>query len=183
MKIGAENAVTLRPATPEDEAFLYRVYAGTRQEELARTGWDETQKEAFLRMQFEAQSRHYREHYAGAEFSVVLADGRPAGRLYVARWPEETRIVDIALLAEHRGRGIGTRLLNDLVSESEASGKPLSIHVERFNPALRLYGRLGFEVVEDRGVYLLLWRPLASAGTMTVTAEPEIRSRLRTGSS
>ncbi|HET7270467.1 MAG TPA: GNAT family N-acetyltransferase [Rubrobacter sp.] len=154
--------LTLRPVEPGDEAFLYRVYASTREEELARTGWDETQKAAFLRMQFDAQSNYYEEHYRGAAFSVILSGGHPAGRLYVARWPEEIRIVDIALLPGHRGMGIGTRLLKDLISESEESGKPLSIHVERFNPALRLYQRLGFRAVEDKGVYLLMERPTRS---------------------
>lgn len=110
-------------------------------------------------MQFDAQSRYYREHYREAELSVILSDDVPAGRLYVARWPEEIRIVDIALLPQHRGMGIGTRLLNDLISESEESGKPLSIHVERFNPALRLYERLGFRTVADQSLYLLMERP------------------------
>jgi ribosomal protein S18 acetylase RimI-like enzyme len=151
--------VALRLVEPDDEAFLYRVYASTRQEELAQSGWDETQIAGFLRMQFDAQSSYYEEHYRGAEFSVILSGGRPVGRLYVARWPEEIRIVDIAILPEHRGMGIGTHLLRDLISESEESGKPLSIHVERFNPALRLYGRLGFRTVADKGVYLLMQRP------------------------
>ncbi len=74
--------VALRPVEPGDEELLHRVYASTRQEELAQTGWSEEQKASFLRMQFDAQSRHYREHYAGAEFSVILADDRPVGRLY-----------------------------------------------------------------------------------------------------
>jgi len=109
-------------------------------------------------MQFDAQARYYRENYAEAKFSVILANRRPAGRLYVARWPEEIRIVDIAVLPEYRNAGIGTALLKDLISESEESGKPLSIHVERFNPALRLYGRLGFQQEEDKGVYQLMRR-------------------------
>jgi GNAT superfamily N-acetyltransferase len=150
--------VTLRPVEPGDGEFLYRVYASTREEELARTGWDEAQKAAFLRMQFDAQSSYYEEHFRGEEFSVILSDGHPAGRLYVARWQEDIRIVDIALLPAYRGKGIGTRLLNDLISASEESGKPLSIHVERFNPALHLYERLGFRVVADKGVYLLMER-------------------------
>ena len=141
-----------------DEEFLYGVYASTRQEELAQTGWGEAQKEAFLRQQFEAQSRYYREHYSEASFDVILSGGRPIGRLYVARWPEEIRIVDIALLPEYRGAGVGTALLGNLISESEASAKPLSIHVERYNRALRLYWRLGFREVEDKGVYLLMQR-------------------------
>jgi ribosomal protein S18 acetylase RimI-like enzyme len=150
--------VALRPVEPGDEEFLYMVYASTREEELARTGWDEAQKAAFLRMQFDAQSSYYEEHFRGAEFSVILSDDHPVGRLYVARWQEEIRMVDIALLPEYRGMGIGTRLLNELISESEESGKPLSIHVERFNPALHLYERLGFRVVADKGVYLLMER-------------------------
>ncbi len=158
----ADDPVTntsLRPVKPGDEDFLYRVYASTRQEELAQVGWDEAQKAAFLRMQFDAQARYYREHYAGAQFLVILAEDQPAGRLYVIRWPAEIRIMDIALLPEHRGAGIGTKLLGDLISEAEASGKPLSIHVERFNVrALRLYERLGFEEVADKGVYLLMER-------------------------
>ncbi len=151
-----DKAITLRPIEPDDEEFLYRVYAGTREVELAQVDWDAGHKEAFLRMQFTAQHQYYQEHYAGAAFQVILADGRPAGRLYVARWPDEIRIVDIALLPEHRNAGIGTALLRDLLAESARAGKPVSIHVERFNPALRLYERLGFTSIADKGVYLLL---------------------------
>lgn len=155
--------IASRSARPDDEEFLYRVYASTRQEELAQVGWDDTHKKAFLRQQFDAQSRYYREHYEGTSFDVILSDGRPVGRLYVARWPEEIRVIDIALLPEHRGMGIGGELLAGLVSESEASGKPLSIHVERFNPALRLYERLRFRPKEDKGVYLLMERTPGTA--------------------
>ncbi len=101
--------IALRSVEPGDEEFLYRVYASTREAELAQVGWGEAQKAAFLRMQFEAQARYYREHYTETEFSVIVVDDHPAGPLYVARWPEEIRIVDIALLPEHRGMGIGTR--------------------------------------------------------------------------
>jgi ribosomal protein S18 acetylase RimI-like enzyme len=152
------RSITLRPIHVGDEEFLYGVYASTRQEELAQTGWSEALIEAFLRQQFDAQSHYYREHYQEAYFDVILADGCPIGRLYVARWSEEVRIVDIAVLPEYRGVGIGTALLSDLISESEASAKPLSIHVERFNPALRLYERLCFREVADKGVYLLMQR-------------------------
>lgn len=172
MKTPVKNDITLRPVEPGDEELLYRIYASTRQEELARTGWPEEQRASFLRMQFDAQSRYYREHYAEAEFSVIMADDRPVGRLYVARWPEEIRIVDIALLPERRNAGIGGALLDGLASEPEASGKPLSIHVERLNPALRLYGRLGFGVVEDKGVYLLMRRPPQAGGTADPATTP-----------
>ncbi len=149
-----------RPATAQDRAFLESVYACTRAQELALTDWTDEQKNAFCRMQFEAQDAHYREHYPAADYLVIMMDHRPSGRLYVDRWPREIRIMDITLLPEQRGKGAGTQLLRELQTEAAASQRLLSIHVERFNPALRLYERLGFTVAEDKGVYLLLhWRP------------------------
>jgi ribosomal protein S18 acetylase RimI-like enzyme len=155
-----QPALSLRPIGPDDEAFLYLVYASTRAEELALVPWTDEEREAFLRQQFSAQHRHFREHYPGAVFQLILRDGAPVGRLYVDRSRDEIRVVDLALLPEHRGAGIGTSLLRDLLAEAAAAGKPITLHVERFNPALRLYWRLGFRQIADRGVYLFLgWSP------------------------
>ena len=151
--------VSLRPITPADTSFLARVYASSRAEELAVTGWSDDQKEVFCRRQFDAQSEYYAANYPEAAFQVIERNGAPIGRLYVARWEKEIRIVDITLLPEFRGSGIGTKLLRELQDEARAAGKSLSIHVERFNRALQLYQRLGFEQVEDKGVYLLMsWK-------------------------
>ncbi len=152
--------IALRPVCSEDEEFLYQVYASTRTEELAVTDWDQGQKQGFLRMQFDAQHRYYQEHYANAAFSVVLLNERPIGRLYVARWNHEIRIMDVALLPDHRRAGIGSSLLKDIQAEAAVAGKPVTIHVEQFNPALHLYERLGFEKVIEVGVYFLMkWTP------------------------
>jgi ribosomal protein S18 acetylase RimI-like enzyme len=149
----------LRDATSDDEAFLRAVYAGTRADELALTGWEEEQKGVFCQMQFDAQDRHYRLHYPGAQFLVIESDGIPAGRLYVHHGENEIRILDISLLPAHRGAGIGTRLLCGLQAEAAALGRPLTIRVEKFNPAQRLYQRLGFRQMEDQGAYLSMeWR-------------------------
>jgi ribosomal protein S18 acetylase RimI-like enzyme len=152
----ANLSLRLRPITPEDDSFLAGVYASTRVEELAVTGWSDEEKAVFCRRQFDAQSAHYRENYPGASLQIIERDGVPIGRLYVAHWEREIRIMDIALLPEHRGTGLGTKLLRELQEEARSAGKSLTIHVERFNPALRLYQRLGFEQVEDKGVYLLM---------------------------
>jgi ribosomal protein S18 acetylase RimI-like enzyme len=148
--------ISLRPIAPADDAFLARVYASSRAEELAITGWSEELKVQFCRRQFDAQSAYYAANYPEAAFQIIERDGWPAGRLYVARWEKEIRIVDITLLPEFRGSGIGTKLLRDLQKEARAAGKSLTIHVERFNRALGLYQRLGFQQVEDKGVYLLM---------------------------
>ena len=158
---GPEPSVTLRPAAEEDRPFLQRLYASTREPELEASGLPREQWGAFVEHQFAAQSRHY-ETYEDTSYHVVLVDGEPAGRLIVARWPEDLRVVDIALLPEHRGRGIGGSLMRALIEEADERGVKTSIHVERFNPAQRLYARLGFRAVaEAGGVYLLLERPPA----------------------
>ena len=164
--------ITLRPIQPEDMDFLYRLYHSTRELELDTVAWSQEQKAAFTLMQFNAQHQYYQENYTSADFLVILAGGEPAGRLYIARWPEEIRIVDIALLPEYRNHGIGTRLLKELLAEGERAGKPVSIHVESFNPARRLYERLGFAVAADKGVYLLMqWSP-PSAGAANPDSTP-----------
>jgi ribosomal protein S18 acetylase RimI-like enzyme len=159
---GESAAVSLRSVRPDDRAFLLSVYASAREPELALVEWDAAHKAAFVRMQFDAQHAYYQEHYEGAAFDVILVGGQPAGRLYLHRRDDEIRIIDIALLPEFCNRGIGTTLLHGLQSEAAAAGKPLRIHVERFNPALRLYERLGFRQIDDRGVYLFMeWIPFA----------------------
>jgi ribosomal protein S18 acetylase RimI-like enzyme len=152
--------LTLRPATPADEAFLLEVYASTREVELAPLPWSPAEKSAFLQQQGRAQHEHYRTYFEQVDYSIILVNGRHAGRLYVARWPREFRIVDIALLPEYRNAGLGARLVRDVVAEAHAAGLPVTIHVESFNPARRLYARLGFEVAEDKGMYQLMkWTP------------------------
>src|SRR5436190_5290722 len=151
--------ISLRPITPEDTSFLARVYASSRAEELAVTGWSEELKADFCRSQFDAQSAYYATNYPDASFQIIERDGWPIGRLYVARWEKEIRIVDITVLPEARGSGIGTKLLGDLQEEARSAAKSLTIHVERFNRALGLYQRLGFQEIEDKGVYLLMeWK-------------------------
>ena len=103
---GSAPVLSLREATTDDEPFLFRVYADSRREELACVPWTDEERLTFLTSQFLAQYRYYREHYDAAEYYVVLADAEPCGRLFVAWWPHEIRIMDIALLPPFRGRGL-----------------------------------------------------------------------------
>jgi ribosomal protein S18 acetylase RimI-like enzyme len=156
--------ITLRSIQADDEQFLCRVYRSTREAELAQVAWSNEQKEAFVQMQFMAQHQYYQEQYTDTTWDIILVDDQPAGRLYVARWLHEMRIVDIALLPDYRNAGIGSMLLRALQAEAEQANKMLSIHVEQFNPAQHLYERLGFHRVADKGVYWLMeWKP--SLGT------------------
>jgi len=158
--------VTLRTVQDTDRPFLLSVYAGVRAPELEMVDWSDELKAAFIEQQFDAQDRDYRAHFHDATLDVILVDGRPAGRLYVDRLPDEIRVVDVALLPEYRGRGFGAALLAQLQAEATSSGRCVSLHVERFNPAQRLYVRLGFELVEEGPIYLLMrWPPAHLSGT------------------
>jgi len=157
--------IQLRPISDEDLDILYRVYASTRLEELAVTGWSESQVEAFLRMQFELQHTQYLQNYPGASFDIVSIDGMPAGRLYVERTDDGIRIIDIALLPKFRGRGIGGRILRGLVREADEKGLKMSLHVEMNNSVRELYKSLGFQEIELRGVYCYMERQASCSTT------------------
>lgn len=156
----AAFGLSFRPASEEDLPFLAAVYASTREDEVALTGWSGEMRQAFLRQQHEAQHAHYANVYADAERLIMVRSGEAIGRLYLSEWPGEIRIVDISLLPGSRGKGLGEAILRDVQADAASRGKGVSIHVEKFNPARRLYERLGFELVEDKGVYdLMMWRP------------------------
>lgn len=152
-----KSTITVRMAGDGDTSFLFQVYASTRSEELAQTGWTKKEKQAFLLMQFEAQRRDYLARFPESEQLIVLANGTPAGRLWVNGSKEEIRLLDIALLPGYRNTGIGTLLLKHLQKEARATGKPLhhSVHKDNLD-ALRFYRRLGFKVVEDFGTHSLM---------------------------
>lgn len=155
---GLPSGVTLRPTGPDDRDFLLGLYATSRADELALVPWSDAEKAAFVEQQFEAQARSYDDAYPDGDFLVVLIDGESAGRLYLGRYSGELRIVDVLLLPAHRGRGIGTALLEAVIRVGDRDGVDVTLHVEPWNPARRLYERLGFESVEVTGIYELMRR-------------------------
>jgi ribosomal protein S18 acetylase RimI-like enzyme len=161
VETGDGRKVALRPATPEDYEEMVRVYASTRAAEMAQvTWWNDEQKLAFCRSQYDAQKGEYDARFPHADYSLILLEGRTAGRLWVGRDEEEIRLLDIALLPEAQGQGIGAALVGALVAEARASGKRLRHMVWQENAgARRFYERLGFQVFEDVGGYLHMeWR-------------------------
>jgi len=156
--------VTLREETAADKDFLADLYASTREEELRPVTWSDAQKRAFLREQFELQWAHYRQHYEGAEWLIVLREAAPIGRLYLKTGSVEVRLMDVALVRAQRRQGIGTALMRSIRRYADGLGMPVSLHVEPFNPAIGLYERLGFATVETRGIYCYMERPLSGRG-------------------
>ncbi len=171
----ASQGLHLRPETDDDIPFLQRLYASTRAEELKVVPWSEEQKQAFLVDQFRAQRLHYRQHFKSCAFDVIERCGQPAGRLYLEPRGSRLHVVDITLMPEWRGQGIGTAILRALQESARAQGLRVGIMVEVFNPARRLYDRLGFVETANHGVYLEMeWRCQESEirDQSSVSAEP-----------
>ena len=156
IEAAAAFGVSYRPEREEDLPFIADLYASTRAEEVALTGWPPEMQRAFLRQQHEAQHRHYRSVYPEAEWLVIEREGEPIGRLYLRDDSGKTNVVDISLVPAARGRGLGAAIMRDILSMA----RPVLIHVEKYNPARRLYLRLGFVPVDDLGVYdRMEWTP------------------------
>ena len=159
----SREAITLRPATQADYHFMRLLYGSTREDEMSRFPFDEFQRKEFLDQQFGAQYQHYQIHYPTCERNIIEQDGKAIGRLWIDEWKDQIRLVDIALRPECRGSGIGSMLLDDVLARGANARKPVTIHVESYNPALRLYERLGFVKVDTNGVYYLMkWTPPAT---------------------
>lgn len=150
--------ISLRPFQADDEAFLFRLYCDTRAKEMADWGWNDSQQQAFLSMQFRARNLAY-STYPNIKHSIILNSDQPIGRLLVSRKDDELRLVDIALLGEACGQGIGAKLISDLFELAVRESKPVRLHVEKSNPAFRLYQRLGFQILENTGTqFFMEWR-------------------------
>ena len=155
--------VSLQPVTAAAEPFLLQVYASSRADEMALVPWSEEQKQAFLTAQFNAQQQHYEKTYPDARHDIVMVEGDPAGRMFVARLATEIRIVDVVLLPNYRNRRIGSRLLNDLKHEADKLGIPLRVYVEHFNPSFPIFVHHDFIAGKQEGFHILMeWVPRSS---------------------
>lgn len=152
------GGIGLRPTSEGDREFLVRLYGSTRAEELRLVSWTEAEKATFVETQFEAQDAEYRRAYPDGEFLIVVTGSESIGRLYLGRLDGELRVIDIALLPERRGQGIGSALMRWVLARADREGLAVTLHVEPWNPAKHLYERIGFEVVELRGVYEFMRR-------------------------
>lgn len=149
-----------RPVSGTDLPFLLKLYGTTREQELAQFGWTDEQKRQFIKIQFEAQSRQYRDNYPNASFDLILFDNVAIGRLYLEEYQDQIRVIDIALLPQYRCKGIGSRFLRGIKKGATVKKKPVSMHVQQNNPALHLYQQLGFNKVDEYGIYIhMMWQP------------------------
>jgi len=145
--------IQLRAVEEKDAAFIEAVYRTTREAELNLTNWSELQKRAFISMQSAAQLADYKTKCPGAIFQVIIYNKKDAGRFFTCENENGIHLIDITILPEFTGKGIGTNLLHRLIQRSNKTQKKISLHVEPSNPALKLYQRLGFIHIKNTGRY------------------------------
>jgi ribosomal protein S18 acetylase RimI-like enzyme len=152
--------ITLRPRRPADESFLRRLFHSVRRDEFEAAGLAPGLIRTLLDDQFRLQTAHFDQAYgAGTRFSMVMCKGSAIGRLYLHETDAGIHVVDISLLAEWRGRGIGGDLLRGVLEQAAGRGRDVSLNVDKRNRAQALYRRLGFVQADDTGTDLLLrWR-------------------------
>ncbi len=148
--------LSLRPVCADDQPFLFDLYCSVRADEGFFVALGNAQLSGLLKLQFDARERTYQFRYPDADHQIILFDDKPVGRLFVHRGEQEIRLTDIALLSEYRGKGIGATLIKELLDEADRVNKPLTLHVEVTNPAIRLYERLGLMKKSDDGAYLFM---------------------------
>ena len=151
-----DAGITLRPVQADDDELLLRLYASTRAAEMAQIPWTPEQKDNFVKMQFVAQKQHYGGTYPKADHQIICWKEEPAGRIYLNRSGDVFHILDITVLPELRNTGIGSKVLDGVMNEARAAGKPVTIFVETYNPSVRLFERLGFRPVRTEGIHYLL---------------------------
>ncbi|MEY9852178.1 ribosomal protein S18 acetylase RimI-like enzyme [Leifsonia sp. EB41] len=145
------GTVTLRPAADADEPFLRRVFRDARRWELP--GAEGAVLDPALGPKYRAHSADRRDRYPDAETSVVLEDGEPVGTVTLHHEDGRTHVVELAVLAEHRGHGIASCVLTGLLG----THRRLTVTVwEQNRAAQRLYERHGFAVVAEQFGYLLM---------------------------
>jgi len=153
----------LSPVDNFDVPFLLTIYASTRSKEMAVVSWSDEQKRVFLEMQFQAQHNYYLSRYPNASYSIINLEGQPIGRLYVERQEDKIKILDITVLPEYRNRGVGTKLIAEILQAGEQAEKPVQIYIESYNPSANLFSRLGFQPIAEEGINLLWqWSPGAA---------------------
>jgi ribosomal protein S18 acetylase RimI-like enzyme len=172
----ANESIKLRGALPSDQAFLLALYASTRADEFAQLGWPFEMERAFMKMQFEAQRGDYERRHPGASCQIIELRRCPIGRLWVAEDARSLTVLDISVVADLRGRGVGSECLRRVQRCAEAAGLDVELQVVVGNPAQRLYERLGFRNVGESAVRpAMVWRPDRRADGATPAHHPEER--------
>jgi ribosomal protein S18 acetylase RimI-like enzyme len=125
---------SLRPVTDNDYGFLFELHVATMKPYVEQIwGWDDAPQAAMFRNSFVPSKRQ-----------VIVIDGQDVGVLHADRRPDEVFLANIEIAPAFQGRGLGGRIITDILVDAHANGLPVSLRLLHVNPARHLYERLGF---------------------------------------
>ncbi|MHA7271075.1 GNAT family N-acetyltransferase [Arthrobacter sp. HLT1-20] len=107
--------------------------------------------EEMLALQENLQRQQWGSRWGDGE-TIVVRDGAPVARIWVAWGASAVRIVDLSVDPGVRGEGLGWRIMSDLCDAADASGLTLELSVNTDNAAARhLYESLDFQPCSNAG--------------------------------
>lgn len=151
----------MRPVLlPDDEPFLKTLFFSTIEEMAAKWPLPEEQKAGLMDMQYRAQKMQYDAQFPDGIHTIIVVEGVEIGRLY--RDYEEGAVigVDLTILPEYRGKGIGTAIIDGIKQEAADTGRVFRFHVMKTNRAIGLYDRIGMSRTGETEIqYSMEWKP------------------------
>jgi ribosomal protein S18 acetylase RimI-like enzyme len=148
------NGISLCPIEPKDNEFLLRVFKESRPDLNLINDISEEQRESIILEQFKMEKQQLEQIYPNAEFSIIKLNEEPIGRIYIYYGETTNRIVEIGLLEDYRGLGIGQRLMTTVIGNATKMKKNVRLQVAWFNQrAYKFYERIGFKVIENQEVF------------------------------
>jgi ribosomal protein S18 acetylase RimI-like enzyme len=149
-----------RLENPDDEPFIRRLMIETLAGQLNACSWPDEIRESLLDAQYRIRRDGFRASAENRPGTIVLIDGEPVAWYIAAEFDHEIRLVNLVVAQEHRGRGLGSAILRQLLIDSDRSGKTLRLSVAINNQrAGELYARFGFRRTGDDGVHYFMERP------------------------
>ena len=158
----ARGNFILRPERPEDDRFLFELFAANNIDILHKGGFPPEVIENLINFQYCSQTNTYRSMFPEAIFSIVSFEGKDIGRYIEHDEIDVVYFVDFVLLPAYQAKGLGFALTRALMDEWATRGRGTRVKVMVNNePSLKMCRRLGFTQSEpDEMAYVeLRWYP------------------------
>jgi len=147
------NNISMCPVEANHSEFLFKVFTQSRPDLAFIDAVNEEAKTSILYQQFKIEEQQFIEMCPKAEFNIVMLNNQPIGRLYIYYGENTDRILQIGLIEKYRAMGIGKKIVTMIIEAALRKGKTVSLQVAWFNQrAYNFYEKLGFKVVENKGV-------------------------------
>jgi ribosomal protein S18 acetylase RimI-like enzyme len=150
---GAHN-ISLKPAEPEHEEFLFRVFKETRPDLMYIYNISKDEGDKIIHQQFIIEQQQLMNMYPNAEFKVIIFKEELIGRLYINYGQESQHIIELGILEKYREMGIGKKVMTNIIEEAVQEGKNITLKAAWYNSfAIFLFKKLGFELIKNGEVF------------------------------